>query len=190
MDERNSFAFGALVISSISLLLSIINYYKTFEPALNIEIQYKSEHNASTSSDKTTITEISFINPTNNKFSDLSILCAFYYNDRISELNLKLDCSEYFPQSTYLGPKDKISINIDFLNKLYVVENRRLSDNKQSKLPVNALSLSEWTISEIIFKYSYTFLFKNNFYYMQFKWNNLSKTWDSTKVNDIYSSSL
>jgi len=190
MDERDSFAFGALVVSSISLLLSVINYYKTFEPALNIEIQYKGEHITSASSDKTSITEICFKNPTNNKFSDLSIWCAFYYNDRLNGLNLKLDCSEYFPQYTYLGPKDKISINIDFLNKLYVVENRRLSDNKQLKLPVKALSFSEWTISEIIFKYSYTFLFKNNFYYMQFRWNNLSKTWDSTRVDNIYSSSL
>lgn len=190
MDENLSMALGALVVSSISLLLSIINYYKTFEPSLNVDLRYKGVVSTDLSPNKSDITEISFINPTKNKFSDLSIQCVFYYNEPLSEIDLKSNCSELFPQSIYLGPSDKITMNIDFIDILYNIENKRRDGNKQPKLQPKSIHFSQFSTSEIIFKYSYTFLFKNNSYYIQFRWNNLSKTWDSTTVNNYYAVGL
>lgn len=175
----------ALIISSIALLLSIVNYYKSFEPALNIDIK---TNEGLTSSDN--LTKIIFSNTTNNKFSDLSIKCYFYYNNPISEQNLKLNYSDLFPQSIYLGPKDKISINVNFLKK---INNKKyiIYDAIEAIKPhITSFDLSEQSSAEIIFKYEYTFLFVKNFYFRQFKWNNSSKSWDTTSINNYYSASI
>jgi len=159
--DKDTAAVGALIISMLSFAVSITNYYKSLEPALNVRLSTERlDLNENTPLDEF-ITSITFSNPTNNAFSDLSISLITYPeggSDELSKKAPKLNLS-----SMYMAPHDEKAVSISIESKL----GEAIRSKSKDKIELYLLIV-----------YSYTFFFKKRPYKILYKFNDENVSWD------------
>jgi hypothetical protein len=148
---------ASLGMAIISLILSLLNYYKSLEPSLSITVKNKKQfENVITQTlterkDLHIITKIFFKNSSNNAFKSLNIYLIFI--DASGSIDTKTS------PNMYLGPQEERVITFPSETNIH----RYIYIDKVAKLRIS---------------HDYNFLLKKRSYNADFRWNHKSETWD------------
>jgi hypothetical protein len=153
----DTIAMIAIPIAIISLLISILNYYKSLEPTLSIRIEVeKRKEGAALVPDYTT--KIIFKNDSNNKFNDLDISLALIKPAFLESKDNTI--STRFMPGLYMGPKDE-----------------RVVIFPSSPSDVNSLKNDYSLNTKLNITFWYKFLFQKK-YEADFRWNRSAEVWE------------
>jgi hypothetical protein len=152
-------ALIASFIAILSLFISILNYYKSLEPALSIRIDGEKRMSKTPLPEYDYITKIIFKNASNNKFDAIDIFLAFIASS--PQPNSSWTSTMFLPD-LYLGPQDERIVS--FPSSTGDVNYLRYANDQQT--------------AKLNIKYSYKFLFQKKSYEADFRWNPRSQIWD------------
>lgn len=150
--DKDTAAVGALIISILSFTVSIVNYYKSLEPALNIKITKTEEFYNEVKGRNSYQTPMIFNNSTKNAFNNLSICIEVILDNRDETGNIIF---KRYLSNMYMAPQDEKTIPIFLIF---------------TPTPCQDMFLQ--------ISYSYYFMLKERTYKILYKWNNNIKEWE------------